>query len=190
VCLVKVHLAAGEHALALVELSGTERWARQHGHGRILITLSILAAQAHRSAGRHDKAMSRFDEAVDMAMFPGFIGPFVDCWRFVAVSATSDTRHAAGRTDRFRDNFLRRMRKALERHAALARRPELLSQPEIMTLRHLNQGYTNKEIARLLDISLNTVKYRLKSLYEKLGVNSRKDAVRLARERGLTEAVQ
>jgi LuxR family maltose regulon positive regulatory protein len=71
---------------------------------------------------------------------------------------------------------------------ALTVEKDRLSSPEIMTLRHLNQGYTNKEIARLLAISPNTVKYRLKSLYEKLGVSSRKDAVRLARERGLTDA--
>ena len=65
--------------------------------------------------------------------------------------------------------------------------PALLSPPELSTLRHLDQGYTNKEIARLLNISPNTVKYRLKSLYEKLHVNSRHDAVRLSRERRLLD---
>ena len=119
-------------------------------------------------------------------MFQGFIGPFVDCWRFVPTTATNDPRYSApGRTDRFRETFLRRMRKALERYAELVREPELLSQPEIMTLWHLNQGFTNKEIARLLKISPNTVKYRLKSLYEKLGVNTRRDAVRFSREHNL-----
>jgi LuxR family maltose regulon positive regulatory protein len=186
VCLVKLHLGAGEHAAALAELKGLERWARQHGHGKLLITLSILASHAHRIAGDPGKAAFRFDEAVGMAMFQGFIGPFVDCWRFVPSTATNDPRYAAaGKTDRFRENFLRRMRKALERYAGLAREPELLSQSEVMTLQHLNQGYTNKEIARLLKISPNTVKYRLKSLYEKLGVNTRRDAVRYSREHNL-----
>ena len=101
---------------------------------------------------------------------------------------TNDSRNAApGKTDRFRENFLRRMRKALERYSAIARSPDLLSQPEVATLQHLNRGYTNKEIARLLKVSPNTVKYRLKSLYEKLGVNSRRDAVRYSREHNLVD---
>jgi LuxR family maltose regulon positive regulatory protein len=79
------------------------------------------------------------------------------------------------------------VRKALERYAALSRTPELLSQPEVATLQHLNRGYTNKEIARLLKVSPNTVKYRLKSLYEKLGVNTRRDAVRFSREHNLVD---
>ena len=123
-----------------------------------------------------------------MSMFQGFIGPFLDCWRFVALTATNDPRHAAaGKTDRYRENFLRRLRKALERHSAQGRESTLLSAPELSTLRHLDHGYTNKEIARLLKISPNTVKYRLKSLYEKLGVSSRQDAVQLSRERKLLD---
>ena len=188
VCLTKLHLAAGDHAAAFAELESTERWARQHGHGRLLITLSVLASHAHRMAGEQGRAMIRFDEAVGMAMFQGFIGPFVDCWRFVPPGVTNDSRNAApGKTDRFRENFLRRMRKALERYSAIARSPDLLSQPEVATLQHLNRGYTNKEIARLLKVSPNTVKYRLKSLYEKLGVNSRTDAVRYSREHNLVD---
>ncbi len=189
VCLIKLRLAGGDHRAALEELEGTERFARHHGHGRLLITLCILAAHAHHLAKAPDLATSRFDEAVSMAMFQGFVGPFLDCWRFISAAATDDPRHsAARRTDRFRENFLRRLRKALERHSAQSRESALLSEPELSTLRHLDEGYTNKEIARLLKISPNTVKYRLKSLYEKLGVNSRRDAVRLSRERHLLEA--
>jgi LuxR family transcriptional regulator, maltose regulon positive regulatory protein len=85
----------------------------------------------------------------------------------------------------FRENFLRRLRKSLD--FAQGRESALLSVPEFSTLRYLDQGYTNKEIARLLKISPNTVKYRLKSLYEKLGVSSRRDAVRLSREQKLLD---
>ena len=65
-----------------------------------------------------------------------------------------------------------------------------LSERETSVLRFIAQGYTNKEIARLLKISPNTVKYRLKSLYEKLGVNSRRDAVRLSREQKLLDSAE
>lgn len=190
VCLAKLLLAAGEHQAALAEIQSTERWARQHGHGRLLITLCILAARAHHLAKEAERAIVRFDEAVSMSMFQGFIGPFLDCWRCISLSATHDPRHCAARKmDRLRETFLRRLRKALERHSAQSRESSLLSAHEFSTLKHLDRGYTNKEIARLLKISPNTVKYRLKSLYEKLGVNSRRDAVRLSREQKLLDAV-
>ena len=189
VCLAKLQLAMGDPVATLVEIGGTERWARRHGHGRLLMTLCILASQAHRAVGESGASVARFDEAVDMAMFQDFVGPFIECRSFIAASTISELRPAVpGKADRFRENFLRRLRKSLERHSAMTGEKDQLSSPEIMTLRHLNQGYTNKEIARLLAISPNTVKYRLKSLYEKLGVSSRRDAVRLARERGLTDA--
>lgn len=189
VCQARLHLALGDPASALAELARTERWARRHGHGRLLITLSILAAHAHRTGGQVDQAVARFDEAVDMAMFQDFLGPFVECRRFIAQAALVEPRSPTpGKSDRFRENFLRRLRKTLERHAGLSRERDALSDPEILTLQHLNRGFTNKEIARLLAVSPNTVKYRLKSLYEKLGVSTRKDAVRLARERRLTDA--
>ncbi len=41
----------------------------------------------------------------------------------------------------------------------------------------LAQGLTNAQIAKTIDVSLNTVKFHLKNLYEKLGVSNRAQAV-------------
>lgn len=185
-CLVKIWLSMGEHRAALSLVESTQTWARQHGQGRLLITLCVLAAYAHHLARESERSAARFDEAVSMAMFQDFIGPFLDCWRFIPAAATGDAhRLTAPRIDRFRETFSRRLRKSLERQSAQGREPTLLSATELSALAHLDAGYTNKEIARLLQISPNTVKYHLKSLFEKLGVNSRRDAVRLSRERNL-----
>ena len=46
------------------------------------------------------------------------------------------------------------------------------------------QGLANKQIAASLDISENTVKFHLSSLYAKLGVTSRTEAVRAGARRG------
>jgi len=53
---------------------------------------------------------------------------------------------------------------------------------EIEVLECLRLGESNKEIARSLGISPNTVKTHLKSLYTKLGANNRTQAVTQATE--------
>ncbi|MFF7971587.1 LuxR C-terminal-related transcriptional regulator [Streptomyces sp. NPDC007905] len=62
---------------------------------------------------------------------------------------------------------------------------EELSAREREVLRRLAQMMSTEEIAADLYVSVNTVKTHLKSVYRKLGVNRRGDAVRQARERGL-----
>jgi len=49
------------------------------------------------------------------------------------------------------------------------------------------QGQSNKEIARSLDISSETVKWHLKNLYAKLQVTSRIQAMSRARELSLLD---
>jgi LuxR family maltose regulon positive regulatory protein len=187
VCRIKLRLCGDDHASALDEIAATQHWAQQHGHGRLLITLAILAAQAHGLAGDTRKATARFDEAVNMSMFQGFMGPFLDSRRFLVLSTLEEETadDVVSDPDRFRDKYLRRLRKLLRGTAARHGESTLLSVPELLTLRHLDKGYTNKEIARRLKISPNTVKYRLKSLFAKMGVTSRREAVQMSREHGL-----
>jgi len=56
---------------------------------------------------------------------------------------------------------------------------------ELSTLRLMADGKTNKEIANALGISERTVKTHLGHLFEKLGVTSRTEALKVATRRGL-----
>jgi two-component system NarL family response regulator len=60
-----------------------------------------------------------------------------------------------------------------------------LTPRELSALRLLANGNSNKEIASALEISERTVKTHLGHLFEKLGVTSRTEAVRVATRRGL-----
>ena len=52
-----------------------------------------------------------------------------------------------------------------------------LTRRELEVLSDLASGRTNKQIARDLGVSLNTVKFHVRNLFQKLGVNSRGQAI-------------
>ena len=60
-----------------------------------------------------------------------------------------------------------------------------LTEREREVLQLTAEGLANKQIAAVLQISENTVKFHLSSLYTKLGVTSRTEAVRAGARRGL-----
>lgn len=64
---------------------------------------------------------------------------------------------------------------------AMARPFEALSPQELRVLRLLVTGRTNPEIANILVVSVNTVKTQVQSIYRKLGVINRVEAVATAR---------
>jgi DNA-binding NarL/FixJ family response regulator len=62
-----------------------------------------------------------------------------------------------------------------------------LSERELGVLKLVSQGHANKEIARLLSISEDTVKGHMKSIFTKLDVSDRTQAVTLAAKRGIID---
>jgi len=64
---------------------------------------------------------------------------------------------------------------------------ELLTPRETEVLKHIVQGYTNRQIGEELNISTRTVEGHRASLCGKLGLQNRVDLVRYAREHGLID---
>jgi DNA-binding NarL/FixJ family response regulator len=60
-----------------------------------------------------------------------------------------------------------------------------ISERELEVLKLLAAGQSNKEIARTLDVSPNTVKTHIAKLFEKLEVRRRTEAILRARELGM-----
>jgi two-component system LytT family response regulator len=77
--------------------------------------------------------------------------------------------------------------KIVKRHRSTAARSsishkEILTEKETKVLRLIAEGLSNKEIALLLYITRETVKFHIKNVYKKLGVNSRVQALQRAKE--------
>ena len=67
------------------------------------------------------------------------------------------------------------------------KRPSL-SEREIEIVRLVAKGFSNDELAERLHLSPDTIKAHLRHIYEKLGVESRVEAVTEAMRTGLVEA--
>ena len=63
--------------------------------------------------------------------------------------------------------------------------PDPITPRERQILRAIDQGLTYKEIAAELAISVHTVHSHIKSVYERLHANGKRDALARARQRGL-----
>ncbi|RKG37782.1 LuxR C-terminal-related transcriptional regulator [Acinetobacter rongchengensis] len=71
-------------------------------------------------------------------------------------------------------------------HTKLSERDsELLSKREIQILEKVSDGSTDAEISEYVFLSVNTVKWHLRNIYNKLQVRSRLEAVKDAKKRGL-----
>jgi len=66
----------------------------------------------------------------------------------------------------------------------------LLTPRELEVVDAMRRGLTNKMIARQLEISLHTVKFHVESLFRKLGVRTRAEAVATALERQRIEKIE
>ncbi len=183
-CRAKLNLVAERYEPALSELASIRHWASRHGGGRLLLEVHILMASGLHRSGMVRQAQSRFNEAVNVAMAQGFVRPFLDGQRFIEAlvrEALCDTR----RPDRYRDRFLKDLARRFTSQPHTQGAAGGLSAAELAVLEYLCSGYSNKEIARLIGMSSDTVKYRLKSVFRKLGVAKRREAVSVARERSL-----
>jgi DNA-binding NarL/FixJ family response regulator len=75
------------------------------------------------------------------------------------------------------NQIARRVVQSFREDPADAARIEGLSQREEEILKNLSEGYSTKEIAERLSVSVNTVRTHLQHIYEKLHVRSRTEAV-------------
>ncbi|ALG09409.1 LuxR C-terminal-related transcriptional regulator [Kibdelosporangium phytohabitans] len=153
------------------------------GHVRTIVGSTVVEAwllEAHLAdrAEESQRAHEALCQALALAAPHDARRPFRDAGHFVRVLLA----RGAGRFGRL-ETFATSVREALP-----ARVPDLadgLTEREQVLLAELPSMRTVEEIARNLFVSVNTVKTHLRGIYRKLDVRHRRDAIAVARERGL-----
>ena len=166
-----------------------EEEARSARAGRQIhyfITLAVLLAASKWLAGKKNAAVRAFESALSVAIFEGIKRPFIDEGELVSGVIREMSQAMENRSgNRLRDAFIAELIAEIDASSESEQKEdELLSPREREVLRYVMQGQSNREIAEAIPLSVNTVKFHLKNIFEKLGVSSRKDAVSVAiRER-------
>jgi LuxR family maltose regulon positive regulatory protein len=170
-------------ALELVDTQRREA-ERLGFHWRYVKTLA-LRALALDALGHRDNAADALEQALLLAQPEGYVGLFMDegppmtaLLREVSARTTVAGCVAALLSAR-ESKQVPEMPPAVASRGGLA---EPLTERELDVLRLLAVGQSNPEIARTLYVEVNTVKTHVKTLYGKLGVHSRVEAVHRARE--------
>jgi LuxR family transcriptional regulator, maltose regulon positive regulatory protein len=135
------------------------------------------ARLAHR-AGERQRADAALAEAIALAAPRGVLRPLLSGGR----EAAELLSRSSGRFGHSED-FAARARSALRADGPSA--GALLTTRELELLTELPSMRTAEEIAASLYVSVNTVKTHMRGIYRKLGVSNRRQAVVLARRRGL-----
>jgi LuxR family maltose regulon positive regulatory protein len=168
-------------------LATMERSAQQGGRNRALITIHLQQALVERATGRERQAFARVEKGLRLAAPEDYRRAFLDEGQAI-VDLLPPVRHVAlafvdSLLEAFRDE-MRRMQGEVRPSVSLI---EPLTERELEILRLIAAGRSNPEIADLLYLSLNTVKWHVRNLYGKLGVSNRVAAAARAQELGLLQ---
>ena len=143
----------------------------------------ILAAVAADRTHRDTAALAAITQAIDLAQNVGIIRPFVTAGPRIG-PLLARHQHLV---DRHRD-FTRELSDATTGGPAAptpAPTVEALTERERTVLSYLPTMFKAAEIASDLYVTINTIKAHQRSIYRKLGVDSRRDAVDRARQLNL-----
>jgi len=190
VVLARYLIAAGDTRQALEVLEPLV--ARMERRGRYDLALEglVLETMAHQAEGDTETALGTLERAIHIAERGGYVQIFVD----EGEPMSRLLRHAATRG--IAPQYVSKLLTAFstthpETTRAAATRPhpqpliDPLSERELEVLQLLTTGMSNPEMAEHLYVAVSTVRSHLKSIYSKLNVHSRWDAIHRAEELGL-----
>ncbi|MBN2115804.1 MAG: hypothetical protein JW730_04495 [Anaerolineales bacterium] len=154
----------------------------------------LLRAQMHTVQGDHGASQADYRKALELAEPEGFIAVFIEHGQPAAEALMEMVKRK--QLEEVHLDYVKRILAALsEVRRPLRERPapvssartrsaaliEPLTGRELDVLRAMSEGLKYKEIGEKLFISQNTVRYHVKSIYGKLNVSNKTQAIKKAR---------
>jgi len=145
-----------------------------------VLAILVVQALAHQAAGDISAALVSLERALTLAEPEGYVRLFVDEGPPMAASLEAAAKY--GIAPNYVRQLLTGFATAEDTPPATQGLIEPLSERELDVLRLLGTDLDGPDIARELMVSLNTMRTHTKNIYSKLGVNTRRAAVRRAEE--------
>ena len=189
----RVMFARGEPEEAIAGLTRSLDAAEASGRLGAVIELRILRSLAFVRRGNGQDALADLERALTLAEPEGYVRIFIDEGQpMQLLLAQWQARTNAGPLRDYVTHLLsqfdaepRTMTAAQEKASPTGGLAEPLSQRELEVLHLIALGRTNQEIARQLVVAAGTVKAHTASIYRKLDVSNRTEAVARARQLGI-----
>jgi LuxR family transcriptional regulator, maltose regulon positive regulatory protein len=186
----RVYLAQGDTSTALAVLLPWRRQVEAKGWQDERLKVMVLQAVAHQAHGEQDQAMQVLCDALALAAPGGFIRLFVDEGRPMAHLLSQAA--ARGMLPDYTRKLLAILKAEAHKRENTSALPlsagpliEQLSPRELEVLHLMAAGLSNQEMCERLFLALSTVKGHNRTIFGKLQVQRRTEAVARARELGL-----
>jgi LuxR family maltose regulon positive regulatory protein len=179
----RILLAEGDSRAALGKAQACLTGSAVDATLRDQVSALVLAAIAHRRLGQTEQAADQLGCALALAEPHREYRPFLDggsAARSALAVLIRPASQGAATAARILQRFDTRPARPAEAPAAVP-----LTGSELAVLRFLPTHMTNQEIAEALFLSINTVKTHLRSVYRKLGVTTRRQAISTAARLGI-----
>jgi LuxR family maltose regulon positive regulatory protein len=186
--LARIRLAQGRYAEVGELLAGTSPPPGAGSQISKQLESDLLLAAAYAGQRRLPEALELLESCLELAEPEGYIRVFLDVGEPARELLASYLRSAASVHKKYAQQIMDAFPPLSQVHPPIPQPAELveaLTERELEVLHLISQGLTNKQIAQKLVVAPGTIKAHAASIYGKLDVANRTEAVSRARQLGV-----